>query len=64
VIPSRLQLRYGIQEGTRVALIEEEGRIIPQPITREYTRSLRGSLKGEPSMLEILREGRRPDREP
>jgi hypothetical protein len=44
-------------------MIEEETRIILQPLTREYIRSLRGSLKGEPSMLEFLKESRRQDRE-
>jgi AbrB family looped-hinge helix DNA binding protein len=63
VIPSRLRRKYGIRKGTRVAMIEEETRIILQPLTREYIRSLRGSLKGEPSMLEFLKESRRQDRE-
>lgn len=63
VIPSRLRRKYGIRKGTRVAMIEEETRIILQPLTREYVRSLRGSLKGEPSMLEFLKESRRQDRE-
>jgi AbrB family looped-hinge helix DNA binding protein len=63
VIPSRLRRKYGIRKGTRVAMIEEETRIILQPLTREYVRSLRGSLKGEPSMLEFLKESRKQDRE-
>jgi len=63
VIPSRLRRKYGIRKGTRVAMIEEENRIILQPLTREYIRSLRGSLKGEPSALKFLKEGRSQDRE-
>lgn len=63
VIPSRLRRKYGIRKGTRVAIIEEETRIILQPLTREYIRSLRGSLKGEPSALKFLKEGRSQDRE-
>jgi AbrB family looped-hinge helix DNA binding protein len=63
VIPSKLRRKYGIRKGTRVAMIEEETRIILQPLTREYIRSLRGSLKGEPSLLQILKEGRTQDRE-
>jgi AbrB family looped-hinge helix DNA binding protein len=64
VIPSRLRRRYGIRKGTRVALIEDGGRIILQPITGEYIRSLRGSLKSEPSALILLKQRRRPNREP
>ena len=63
VIPSKLRRKYGIRTGTRVAMIEEENRIILQPLTREYIRSLRGSLKGEPSALKFLKEGRSQDRE-
>ena len=63
VIPSKLRRKYGIRKGTRVAMIEEESRIILQPLTREYIRSLRGSLKGEPSALKFLKEGRRQDLE-
>jgi AbrB family looped-hinge helix DNA binding protein len=63
VIPSRLRRKYGIRKGTRVAMIEEANRIILQPLTREYIRSLRGSLKGEPSALKFLKEGRSQDRE-
>jgi hypothetical protein len=44
-------------------MIEEESRIILQPLTREYIRSLRGSLTGEPSALKFLKEGRRQDRD-
>jgi AbrB family looped-hinge helix DNA binding protein len=63
VIPSKLRRKYGIRKGTRVAMIEEETRLILQPLTREYIHSLRGSLKGGASALEALREGRKQDRE-
>lgn len=63
VIPSKLRRKYGIRKGTRVAMIEEENRIILQPITRDYIRKLRGSLKSEPSALQFLKEGRKRDRE-
>jgi AbrB family looped-hinge helix DNA binding protein len=63
VIPSKLRRKYGIRKGTRVAMIDEEGRIVLQPLTRDYIRRLRGSLKGEPSALKFLKEGRAQDRE-
>lgn len=63
VIPSRLRRKYGIRKGTRVAMIEEETRIILQPLTPDYIRKLRGSLKGETSAMKFLREGRKQDRE-
>jgi AbrB family looped-hinge helix DNA binding protein len=62
VIPARLRRRFGIKKGTRVTFIEDAGRIIVQPVTREFIRDLRGSLKGEPSALATLLEERKRER--
>jgi AbrB family looped-hinge helix DNA binding protein len=59
VIPSKLRRKYGIRKGTQVAFVEGEDRLILQPLTAEFVRSLRGSLKGEPSALRILLKGRK-----
>jgi AbrB family looped-hinge helix DNA binding protein len=63
VIPSKLRRKYGIRKGTRVAMIEEDSRIILQPLTPEFIRQLRGSLKSGTSALKILKEARKQDRE-
>jgi len=62
VIPARLRRRLGIKKGTRVAFTQDDGRLIVQPVTREFIRRLRGSLKGEPSATDALREERRRER--
>jgi len=62
VIPSKLRRKYGIRKGTQVAFVEGGDRLILQPLTAEFVRSLPGSLKGEPSALRILMEERK--REP
>ncbi|MGD0223168.1 MAG: AbrB/MazE/SpoVT family DNA-binding domain-containing protein [Terriglobia bacterium] len=62
VIPARLRRRFGIKKGTRVTFIEDAGRIIVQPVTREFIRGLRGSLQGEPSALAVLHEERKHER--
>lgn len=62
VIPARLRRRFGIKKGTLVAFVENDGHMIVQPVTPEFIRSLRGSLKGEPSALEVLLEERKKDR--
>ena len=59
VIPSKLRRKYSIKEGTQVAFLEQENRLVLQPLTSEFVRSLRGSLKGEPSAMKALREGRK-----
>lgn len=63
VIPVHLRRRLGIRKGTRVTFVEDQGRLILQPITREFIRSLRGSLKGETSLLDALLEDRKRERE-
>ncbi len=62
VIPARLRRRFGIRKGTLVSFQEDNGRIIIQPITREFIGRLCGSLKGEPSALDFLLEERRRER--
>jgi AbrB family looped-hinge helix DNA binding protein len=62
VIPSKLRRKYSIKKGTQVAFVEEENRLILQPLTPEFIRSLRGSLRGGPSALEALLEDRKRDR--
>jgi len=63
VIPSKLRRKYSIREGTQVAFLEEENRLVLQPLTPEFIRTLRGSLKGEPSAAKILRDERKRERE-
>ncbi len=62
VIPARLRRRFGIKKGTMVTFVEDGGRLIVQPVTREFIRRLRGSLKGEPSALAALLEERQRER--
>jgi len=62
VIPARLRRRFGIKKGTTISFLEEGGRIIVQPVTRQFIHGLRGSLKGEPSALDLLLEERKRER--
>ena len=62
VIPAELRRKYGIKPGPRVEVIDQGDQIILQPITEEYVRKLRGSLKGG-NALRVLEEERRKDKE-
>lgn len=61
VIPAKLRRRLNIQEGTVVVFSEEGGKLIIQPVTPEFVRGLRGSLKGEGSLLRALAEDRKKE---
>jgi AbrB family looped-hinge helix DNA binding protein len=66
VVPARLRRRFGIKPGTRVNFVEEGGRIIFQPVTREYIHSFRGMFKVKPGEKSVVREHleeRRAERE-
>ena len=41
VIPSKLQRKYSIKEGTQVAFLEQENRLVLQPLRSEFVRSPR-----------------------
>ncbi len=61
VIPAKLRRKYDIREGTCVHFLEEEGRIVLQPVTPEYIRSFRGTFKkraGEKLATQQLLEDR------
>ena len=56
VVPARIRRLFGIQPGTRVNFVEENGRIIFQPVTREYIHSFRGMFKLKPGEKSIVQE--------
>jgi AbrB family looped-hinge helix DNA binding protein len=59
VIPASIRNRFDIKRGTKIAFVEEQGRLLIQPVSDAFIRSMRGSLaKSMPPNLE-----RDPDRE-
>lgn len=62
VIPSKLRREFAIKEGTRAAVIATPEGILLKPVTREYIRSLRGSLKNK-KVWNAFTEDRRWERE-
>jgi AbrB family looped-hinge helix DNA binding protein len=47
VIPVDIRRRFQIAQGTRVAFLEESGRLVLQPVTDEFIDSMRGILAGQ-----------------
>ena len=46
VIPAEIRHKYQIDERTRIAFVEEDGRLFIQPITDEFIDSMSGILAG------------------
>ena len=60
VIPAELRKKYGITGGTRILILDTGDEIVLRPLTRQYLKNLRGSLKGS-GALEVLMEERTQD---
>ena len=56
VVPSNLRRRFGIKPGTRINFVEEGGRIIFQPVTKEYINSFCGIFKLKPGEKSVVQE--------
>ena len=46
VIPVDIRRKFHIDEGTRVAFLQEGSRLILQPVTKEFIQSVKGILAG------------------
>jgi len=46
VIPVDIRRKFRIDEGTRVAFLEEKGRLFIQPVTDELIDAMKGMLAG------------------
>ena len=58
VIPSKVRLRLGIKEGTRIQIEinEKDQSLILTPITRQYIHSIRGKHKGAGLVKALMAE--------
>jgi AbrB family looped-hinge helix DNA binding protein len=56
VIPSKIRRKYNIKKGTRVNFVEDHGKIVLQPVTREYIESFRGIFKRKPGSKPVTQQ--------
>lgn len=58
VIPVDIRRKFQIDEGTRVAFLEEDGRLFIQPVTDEFIEGMKGILggRGLPARIEKERD--------
>lgn len=59
VIPVEMRRKFQIDEGTRVAFLEEEGRLFLQPVTNQFIDGMKGVLAGRGLPLNVEKS---PDR--
>jgi AbrB family looped-hinge helix DNA binding protein len=63
VIPSNIRRKLGIKKGTRIAFIEQNGKLILQPLDKNYFESLAGILGTDGKMLNSLLEDKKRERD-
>jgi len=63
VVPVRMRRKFGIKKGTKVAFIEQNGKLIIQPLDRIYFESLAGILGTRGKMMRSLMRGKKKERE-
>ena len=56
VVPARIRRKFEIKEGARVNFVEEKGRIILQPVTRDFIESVCGMLKRKPGSKPVTQQ--------
>jgi AbrB family looped-hinge helix DNA binding protein len=59
VIPVDIRRKFQIDEGTLVAFLEEDGRLILQPVTDGFIDGMRGCLSGRCFPRRIARDAER-----
>ena len=63
VIPAKIRKKFGIKNGTKVAFIEEGGKVLIQPLDKNYFENLAGILNEKGKMLQSLMDDKRKERE-
>jgi len=61
VIPAEIRRRAGLHSGDKVSVQEQDGVIIITPVAKKV-ESLKGILKGQPSLIDALMKTREEER--
>jgi len=63
VIPIKIRKKFGMKGGTKVAFLEKDGRIIVQPLDKDYFDKMAGILGEKGRMLKSLMDDKKKERE-
>ena len=62
VIPVSIRRKYGIKNGSKVAFIEQEGKLIVQPLNKDYFNNLAGILGEKGKMFKSFMDNKKKER--
>jgi AbrB family looped-hinge helix DNA binding protein len=63
VVPVKIRRKFGMKKGTKIAFIEQNGKLYIQPLDKSYFESLAGVVGTEGKMLKSLMEDKKRERE-
>lgn len=63
VVPAKIRKKFGIKKGTKIAFIEQNGKLIIQPLDKNYFERLAGVLGTNGDMLKSLMDGKNREKE-
>jgi AbrB family looped-hinge helix DNA binding protein len=63
VVPARIRRKFGIKRGIKIAFVEQNGKLLIQPLDKNYFKSLAGILGTDGDMLKGLMEEKKKERE-
>jgi AbrB family looped-hinge helix DNA binding protein len=63
VVPVKIRRKFGIKKGTKIAFIEQNGKLHIQPLDKNYFESIAGILGTDGDMLKGLMEDKKKERE-
>ena len=63
VIPVKIRRKFGIKKGTKIAFVEQNGKLLIQPLDKKYFENLAGILGTDGDMLKGLMEDKKKERQ-
>jgi AbrB family looped-hinge helix DNA binding protein len=63
VIPVKIRRKFGIKKGTKIAFVEQNGKLMIQPLDKNYFENLAGILDTDGDMLKGLMEDKKKERQ-
>jgi AbrB family looped-hinge helix DNA binding protein len=62
-LPTSIRRKFGIKKGTRITFIEQDGKLIIQPVNKDYFLRMAGILGTKGKLLKALMKERKQERE-
>jgi AbrB family looped-hinge helix DNA binding protein len=63
VVPAKIRKKLNIKKGSRIAFIEQNGKLLIQPLDNTYFKGLAGALGTDGDMLKSLKEDKKREKQ-